>query len=76
MHLLKSVIYKTVSVFRFSTCPFTIPLAFQTSEKRTTDYIFPGLIMLTQNTNITQFKKFLKCIVCNIKLDVGVILTE
>lgn len=57
MHLLKLVMYKTVNVFKFPTCPFTNPLAFQTSEKRTSDYIFPGTIMFTQNTKITQSKK-------------------
>lgn len=57
MHLLKLVMYKTVNVFKFPTCPFTVPLVFQTSEKRTSDYIFLGAIMLTQNAKITQSKK-------------------
>lgn len=57
MHLFKLVMYKTVNVFKFPTCPFTVPLVFQTSEKRTSDYIFLGAIMFTQNTKITQSKK-------------------
>ena len=53
-HLLKLVIYKTVNGFRFLTCPCTIPLVFQTSGEKNHWLHFPGLILLTQNTNNTQ----------------------
>lgn len=50
--------YKTVDVFKYLTCPYTIPLVSQTSEKTISDYIFPGVIMLNyaQNAKITQSK--------------------
>lgn len=52
---------KTVNMLKYLTCPYTIPLVFQTSEKRTSGYIFLGVIMLTQNAKITIQNNF-KCI--------------
>lgn len=44
MHLLKLTTFETANMFKFLTYPLTIPLVFQTLEKRTSDYIFSGII--------------------------------
>lgn len=55
IHFIKNKSYTKLQMcFEFLTCPSTIPLIFKHLKNRTSDYIFPGIIMLTQNTKITQ----------------------